>query len=152
VLLVIGLGVFASATASVALAGGGKSLASAPVMPIGKQVTGGGKTVGSRATGACSGYGEYWRLPAVKGDHVEIAFGSRNGQPVKVAVWDPTVTAKAMGFTPEVTENDTFYKDVVDFVATKTGKYTVVVLTSFICQPSLAYTLTATLKNKTPAT
>ena len=146
VLVVIGFGVLAAFGAGAALAKGGGDVASAPLLPVGKQVSGGGKIKGSQASGSCSGYGEFWRLAAAKGDRVNLAYGTANGLPVKIVVMDPSVNDRNFNVTPAVAANLTYDSDSLAFVAKKSGRYTVVLYTSYPCQPKLAYTLTATLK------
>jgi hypothetical protein len=131
---------------AIGLARGGKDVASAPELPLARQVSGGGKIVGSQSSGSCSGYAEFWRLAVVKGDSVKLAYGTTDGLPVKIEVLDPSINDKNFTESGVVAYSSTYYKDVVLFVAQKSGRYTVVMFTNYPCQPRLAYTLTATIQ------
>jgi hypothetical protein len=152
VLLVLGFGALAPISAAVALAAGGKSVSSAPELPLATQVGGGGKIVGSQRAGSCSGYGEFWRLSLAKGDRVSIAYGSRNGLEVRMVLMDPSVTDTTFNQSGPLENGSTFAHDRLTYVAAKAGRYTVGLYTGYPCQPSLAYTLTADVRHTTHAT
>lgn len=152
VFLVLGCGALAPISAAVALAAGGKNISSAPALPIATRVGGGGAIVGSQKSGSCSGYGEYWRLSLAHGDHLDIAYGSKNRLQVKIVLLGPSVTDANFNQSGPVAYGDTFGQDHVTSVANAAGRYTVVLFTGYPCQPTLAYTLIANVQHTTHAT
>lgn len=152
VLLVLGLGALAPISAAVALAAGGKSISRAPELPVATQVAGGGAIVGTQRSGACSGYAEFWRLSLAKGDHVSIAYGSKNALGVGIFLLDPSVSDATANEASPVETSTTSYLDNLTFVAAKAGRYTVLQRTIYPCQPRLAYTFTADVQRATRVT
>jgi hypothetical protein len=152
VLLVLGFGALAPISAAVALAAGGKSISSAPELPVATRVGGGGKIVGSQRAGSCSGYGEFWRLSLAKGDHVSIIYGSRNSLEVRIVLMAPSVSDATFNQAGPLENGSTSGQDRLTYVAAKAGRYTVGVYTGYPCQPRLAYSLTATVRRPTHAT
>jgi hypothetical protein len=140
VLSVASLGVLAALALPVALgAGGGQTIASAPTLPIGVRV-------GHAYTlKGCEWYGEIWRIKLARGDRLRLNYGSKNGQPVQILVVDPSITDQspdAQG-SGVLAESSTIYRDDLALVATKAGRYSIVLHTNFPCQPSIWYWLTA---------
>ena len=151
VLLVLGFGALALISAAVALAAGGKDISRARELPLAKQVGGGGATVVNQRAGSCSGYAEFWRLSLARGDQLSIAYGSKNGLPVKIVLLDSSVRDASDPVGP-VEGGETFFKDNLTYVAANAGRYTVALYTSYPCQPKLAYTLTANVEHTTITT
>ena len=152
VLLVLGVGALAPISAAVALAGGGTNISSAPELPVATQVGGGGAITGSQKAGSCSGYAEFWRLSLAHGDHLSLAYGSKNGLPVKIVLLAPSVSDSNVNQVAPLEAGETFYKDSLTLVAAHAGRYTVMLFTSYLCQPKLAYTITADVQHTTHAT
>ena len=147
VLLMLGLGALVLGTAAVALARGGKDIAHAPVLRANTTVTGGGAIVGSQRAGSCSGYGEFWRLSLARGDHLDLAYASRNRLDVKIVLLDPSVSDANFNQKGPVGYGETFGRDHFKYVAQTKGRYTVVLYTGYPCQPTLAYSLIAHVRH-----
>jgi hypothetical protein len=137
VLSVAGLGVLATLVMPAALgAGGGQTIASAPTLPLGLRVGHAYKLAG------CSGYGEIWRINLVRGDHLRLDYGSKNGQPVQVLVLAPSSTDQSADLGV-LAQTWTAYRDDLVLDATKAGRYSIVLRTLNPCETSLWYVVTA---------
>ena len=138
--------------AAVALAGGGQSIASAPALPIGQNVVGGG-TEGcpSNGTKVC----EFWRIPLGHADHLIFDYSSTNGNGVTLCLLAPTVTDYTISDAGCVANDYTDGKHEMNFSSPSAGNWTLEVWSQNCgnCGPiPLGYELTAYVKHYTHAT
>lgn len=159
---VLAIGVLGGlALSAVALGNGGATIASAPNLPVGRQVTGGGTTntsptgpTGGGWNGCC--YGEFWRVPLRRGDHLRIDYGSLNDLNAEIGLYDPSIT----DYTYEDRRGDTLAygetssKAQIRYVAPKPGRFLMYVVNDCgACgEPNLAYELTAYVQHPTHTT
>jgi hypothetical protein len=137
------LGVLAALVLPVALgAGGGQTIAGAPILPIGLRVG------HAHALTGCEWYGEIWRIKLVRGDRLRLAYGSKDGNPVQILLFKPSITDLAniessVGQAGVLAESSTTFKDDLAFNATKAGLYTILMHTNYPCQKAIWYYVTA---------
>jgi hypothetical protein len=147
--LLLSLGTLGAAAALVIpaalAAGGAQTIAAAPTLPVGVKV-------GHAYTlPGCTGYGEIWRLNLLKGDHLTLAYGSKDGNQVEVLLLDPKATDNSNSDSEVLASAWTQFRDDLTFNATKSGKYTLIVRTNYPCQKSLYYFMRATVQHATKA-
>ena len=131
---------------------GGTDIASAPELPIGQEVSGGGTSDAE--------YTEFWRILLRAADHVRLDYASTNGTQVIIGVLPPSVTdynytgnldAMALPFVNGGADRGTTTKDEGLFVAPRSGDYTIALQ---VPGPNdvLAYTLTGYVRHYTHTT
>src|SRR5437588_11339367 len=72
--------------AAATLKDGGSDVASAPEIPLGQQVDGGGTAPAS------GGYHEFWRVTLKRADHLRLEYGTTNRGAVQISLYAPAVT------------------------------------------------------------
>jgi hypothetical protein len=136
------LGAVAAVALPAALAAGGaQTIAAAPTLPVGVRVG------HAHTLAGCTGYGEVWRLPLVRGDHLTLDYGSKDGNGVQVLVFDPSATDNSSSQSELLDTAWTQYKDDITYDAKKTGRFTIVMRTYFPCQKTLYYYMTAHVRH-----
>jgi hypothetical protein len=120
--LSLSLGVVAAlvgVAASVALANGGFSIASAPELPGGERATGGGKN----RSGCC--YGEFWRITLARADHLRIDWSKTGGShEIALCLLDPSVTDSTLSHASCALKDVTNGKHEVTYTVAKSGRWT----------------------------
>lgn len=132
--------------------GGGSDILSAPQLPIGQNVVGGG------TSGSYGSYAEFWRITAVASDALTVDFGSTNGQGVHLCILAPRVTDYTLDTSSCNTASDTRSKSELRFTLPSAGTWTLKVQSdgdgndSDGRAPTLAYQLTGYVRHYTHTT
>lgn len=138
--------VAALSIAGAALAGGGTTIATAPDLPVGQQVTGGG----SPTDDPYCVYREFWRIALTRGDQLKVDFGTLNGYTVIVYVYSPSTTDYNFNEGNSLASAGTNDKGELKYVAAGSGRYLLYLRTAS-CDVDLAYELTAYVRHYTHA-
>jgi hypothetical protein len=138
--------------ASAALGGGGTTIATAPPLPIGVNIVGGGTS--DNCTGPCDyayDYGEYYKVTAGASDQLVIDFGSTDGEDVSLCVLAPTVTDYTLEGDGCKALDISNGKAELRYVFPSAGAWTLNI-SGGCCNDQWAYQLTAYLKRYTHTT
>ncbi len=148
----LSLGVVAAlvgVAASVALANGGFSIATAPELPGGERATGGGTT----RSGCC--YGEFWRITLARADHLRIDWSrTRGSHEIVLCLLDPSVTDSTLSGASCALKDVTSGKHEVTYTVAKSGRWTLEIsqnCASCAQGADMAYELTAYVQRSTRA-
>jgi hypothetical protein len=118
---------------------GMKSIAGAPILPIGRPLVSGAQT--DKPT-----TGEFWRVPLVAGDRLTINYQPVNVGRVSLEILRPTVTDYTLANAGSVAYDQASGKSTFSWTATRTGRWLLEV--SCDCSSVLGYQLTAYVKHK----
>ncbi len=135
--------------ASVALANGGFSIATAPELPGGERATGGGTS----RSGCC--YGEFWRITLARADHLRIDWSqTRGSHEIVLCLLDPSVTDSTLHTASCALKDVTNGKHHVTYTVPTSGRWTLEI--SQDCRScaqgaDMAYELTAYVQRLTHA-
>jgi hypothetical protein len=127
---------------------GGHDIASAPELPLGQAVQGGGGPLGC-GTSDDRYYMEFWRLTLTRADHVRLDYGSTDGHLVNIYLLDPAVTDYTLNQSGTLVDRATETKDELTYIAPKSGRFTVLVTNSRGRCTAMAYILTAYVQHFT---
>jgi hypothetical protein len=136
------------ASASLAAAGGGRTIATAPTIPLGEE-----------QLNSLSGI-DFWRIPLQEGDRVTLRYGNQsNGNWVEICLLTPDVTDATVGNQRCYDAERSFGDGSVTLDARPAGLWTLAVLpypgcesggiVDLRCKSSVSYHLTAYVKHKT---
>jgi hypothetical protein len=144
--IVAGLVTCGLVTVSALADGGGTSIATAPNLPIGQQVSGGG-------TAAARGhdFADYWRVTFRRADQFRLDYGSTNGNNVGVCLYDPSVTDYTLSNANCFDVDETNGKHEFRYTAPSPGRYTLQVW-NYGGGTDLAYAMTGYIQHYTHAT
>jgi hypothetical protein len=124
----------ACALAGPALADGGKTIASAPELPVGTHVVGGANA---------GDYGEFWRLTVNAGDQITFDYGTTNTDSASIYVYRPSVTDNTYPSARTVASDSTYAKSQLKWTATGRGAWVI----QFYCAcRSLGYDVTVSVE------
>ena len=142
----------AAATAEVASANGGSSIANAPQAPVGTDVTGGSPTPSTTSRPP----DEFWLVALQKGDQLAIDYGEiyPNARGVALSLYTPDVTDYTLNQVKPVQFDETGSndKEEVRYTATQAGNWIidVAVAGQWCCDDSYGYEMTVRVKYKNP--
>jgi hypothetical protein len=101
--------------AAAAFAGGGLTIASAPTLRIGENVTGGGDDGGHAS--------EWWKVPLAPADRLTVNWGDLSENPACASLWSPRVTDYNVSSSNQLVGNTTYGKSQIVYRAPSAGVY-----------------------------